>query len=281
MIVELEDLLQQALDRGQDGDWEGMAEELREALEELPADPTLLCWLGVAERELGLPASAYDRFKEALAGEPEDPWVLATVGTGLAQSDDPDAEAALRSAALMAPELPLARWMYGAYLSREGLYDDALKELEAASGLAPDDPVVAYELGVALALKGEMEKALEALMRSVDLDVGEGWGQVVLGLVEAELGSFEEAARDLSEGARMRPEDVEAQLLASLAAKTAGWEDLAYEMLERGRQGAREGDLALLDAVERRVYEGEADSGALLHQEVLPGALRERLMTRP
>lgn len=281
MTMELEGLLQQALDRGQAGDWEGMAEELRDALEELPEDPTLLCWLGVAERELGLPGSAYDRFKEALAGEPEDPWVLATLGTGLAQSDDPAAEAALRSAALMAPELPLARWMYGAYLSREGLYDDALKELEAAAELAPDDPVVAYELGAALALKGEMEKALETLMRSVDLDVGAGWSQVVLGLAEAELGRFEEAARDLSEGAKMRPEDVEAQLLASLAAKTAGWEDLAYEMLERGRQEAQEGDLALLEAVEQRVYGEESDPGTFFRQEILPGALRERLMTRP
>lgn len=279
--MELEDLLQQALNRGEEGDWDGMARELREALEDQPHDPTLLCWLGVAERELGLPGAAYDRFKEALAGEPEDPWVLATLGTGLAQFDDADAEAALRSAALMAPELPLARWMYGAYLAREGLFDDALKELEAAAGLAPDDPVVAYELGAALALQGELEKALAALMRSVDLDPGEGWGQVVMGLVEAELDRMEESARDLSEGARLRPEDVEAQLLAALAAKAAGWEDLAYEMLERGRQGAQEGDRVLLDAVEQRVYEGEADTGSPLLREILPGALRERLMTRP
>lgn len=279
--MELEDLLRQALDRGEDGDWEGMAQELEEALEDLPGDPALLCWLGVAERELGLRSSAYDRFKDALAAEPEDPWILATLGTGLARFDDPEAEAALRSAALIAPELPLTRWMYGAYLSREGLFDDALKELEVAARLAPDDPVVAYELGVALALKGDLEKALDALTRSVDLDRGEGWNLLVAGLVEAELRRFEEAARDLSEGARLLPEDVEAQFLAALTAKAAGWEDLAYEMLERGRQGAQEGDLDLLEEVEKRVYEADTDPEALLHQEVLPGALRERLMTRP
>jgi len=279
--VDLEELLRQALDRGEEGDWAGMVRELEIALEEEPGNPTLLCWLGVAEREMGLPGSAYDRFKAALAGEPEDPWVLATVGTGLAQFDDPDAEAALRSAALMAPELSLARWMYGAYLAREGLFEDALKELEAAAGLAPDDPVVAYELGAALALNGEWEKALDALMRSVDLDPAEGWGQVVLGLVEVELGRMEEASRDLSEGARLRPEDAEAQFLAALAAKAAGWEDLAYEMLERGRQGAREWDLALLEEVEKRVYAENGPEGAEAIQELLPGALRERLMTRP
>lgn len=276
-----EDLLRQALDLGEEGDWEGMARELLGALEDAQGDPALLCWLGVAERELGLDGSAYDRFKEALAKEPEDPFVLATAGNGLAHFDDPDAEAALRSAAVMAPDLPLARWLFGAYLSREGLHDDALRELRAASELAPDDPVIAYELGVALALKGEMDKSLDALLRSVDLDPGEGWAQVVLGLIEAELDRMEESARDLSEGARLCPQDVEAQFLAALAAAAAGYEDLAYEMMERGRQSAGEGDLPLLEMVETRLEEGSDRARAFLLQEILPGALRERLMNRP
>ncbi len=274
-------MLQQALDRGREGDWEGMAGELGEALEESPDDPTLLCWLGVAERELGLESSAYDRFRDALAGEPQDPYVLATLGTGLARFDDPDAEGALRVAALLAPELPLARWMYGAYLSREGLFDDAMRELEAAVALAPDDPVPAYELGVALALRGEREKALDALMRSVDLGREDGWAQVVMGLLEADLGRMEEAARDLSEGARLRVEDVEVQFLAALAASASGYQELAFEMLERGRQSARPGDLPLLEMVESRLYEGGEGSEAFLAEELLPGSLRERLMTRP
>jgi tetratricopeptide (TPR) repeat protein len=279
--VELEQLLQKALDQGEEGDWEGMAAQLLQALEIRPEDPAVLCWLGVAEREMGLSGSAYDRFREALALEPEDPYVLATVGNGLAQFDDPDAEAALRSASVMAPDLPLARWMYGAYLSREGLYAEAMKELEAAAELAPEDPIVTYELGVALALQGNLDAALEAVTRSVDLDRGEGWGLVVMGLLEAELGYWEEAARDLSEGARLRPGDVEIQFLAALAAQVAGWEDLAYEMLERGRQEAQAGDLPLLEAVERRLEEAEGDSRDFLVQELLPGTLRQRLMTRP
>ena len=279
--MDLDDLLQQALDLGDEGDWEGMAAELRDALESAPEDPAILCWLGVAERELGLPGAAYDRFKEALAQEPTDPFVLATSGTGLAQFDDPDAEAALRSAALLAPDLALARWMYGAYLSREGLLQEALGELGAAVELAPDDPTPAYELGVAYALLGEMERALDPLARSVELDPGDGWVQVVMGLIEADLGRFEEAARDLSEGAQLCPEDVEAQLMASLAAAAIGFEDLAYEMLERGRQMARSEDLPLLEIVENRLDEGGEDAKPLLVQELLPGSLRERLMTRP
>ena len=279
--MDAEAQLRAALDLGEEGDWEGMARDLMEALESQPGDPALLCWLGVAERELGLPGSAYDRFKEALSQAPEDPYVLATVGNGLAQFDDPDAEAALRSASVMAPDLSLARWLFGAYLSREGLYEDAIRELAAAAELAPDDAVVAYEMGVALALQGEMEKSLDALTRSVDLDPGEGWSQVVMGLVEAELDRMEEAALDLSEGARIRPSDVEAQFLAALAAGASGFEDLAYEMMERGRQSALPGDLPLLEMVETRLEEGTESAKTFLLQEILPGALRERLMNRP
>jgi len=281
LTVDVENLLEQALNMGEEGDWEGIARELLEALEAVPENPALLCWLGVAERQLGLPSSAYDRFKEALAQDPEDPYVLATVGNGLAQFDDPDAEAALRSASVLGPDVSLARWLYGAYLSREGLHEDALRELRAALELAPDDPVIVYEVGVALALSGEMEQAAEALTRSVDLDPGEGWSQVVLGLVEAELDQGREAARDLSEGARLCPHDVEAQFLAALAAEAAGLEDLAYEMMERGRQGAVPGDLPLLEAVERCLEEGPESAKAFLRQELQPGALRERLMNRP
>ncbi len=279
--MEIEDLLQEALALGEEGDWAAMAEALSQALDTVPDDPAVLCWLGVAERELGRMGSAYERFKAALALEPGDPHILATAGNGLAQFDDPDAEGALRSASLLAPELPLARWMFGAYLSREGLFDDALRELRSAQELAPEDPVVAYELGVALALQGRLEEALDPLTRSVDLDPGEGWYQVVLGLVEAELDRMEEAAGDLSQGARLRADDVEAQLLAALAAEAAGWEDLAYEMLERGRLGSVQGDLPLLDLVETRISAGAGESRAFLVQELLAGALRERLMTRP
>jgi len=279
--MDLEEVLDRALALGEEGDWRGMALELSQALEDVPEDPVILCWLGVAEREMGLPGSAYDRFKAALAQGPQDPHILATAGNGLAQFDDPDAEAALRSASVLAPDLPLARWMFGAYLSREGMFDDALRELSAALELAPDDPVIAYEMGVALALAGRLEDALDPLLRSVDLDAGEGWGQVVLGLVEAELGRFEEAARDLSEGARLRPFDAEAQLLAGLAAGAAGFEDLAYEMMERGRTAAEKGDLPLVELVESRLTEGAQACGTCLRQDLLSGSLRQRLMERP
>jgi hypothetical protein len=79
---------------------------------------------------------AYECFKKALQLQPDDPYVLATAGNGVALFDDPDAMEALKSAALLAPDLPLTRMLYGAYLAREGFHDWAVEQLEAEQGFA-------------------------------------------------------------------------------------------------------------------------------------------------
>jgi len=279
--VGVEQVLQEALRLGEDGEWEEMADHLEAALEEEPENPFLLCWLGVAEREMGLDTMAYDHFKECLAQQPEDPHVLATAGNAVAAFDDPDAESALRAAAVMAPELALARWMYGAYLAREGMTEEALEELAAARELEPDNPTILFELGVALVLDDKLEAAVDVLDEAARLGTDDGWARIVLGLVLLRSGREEEALRDLTEGARHRPEDVEAQLLAGLAAAAQGHLDLGYEMLERARQRA-EGiaETAVLEA-EERIDAGEEAAEEFLKSTLAPSALRERLMTRP
>lgn len=279
--MDLETLLAAALDREVDGDWAEAARLLREGLEDYPEEPAVHCWLGAAERELGMDGIAYERFKRCLALQPTDPHILTTAGAALATFDDPEAEGALRTAALVAPELPLARWMYGAYLAREGFKKEALAELDAARELAPEDGVVALERGVALALAGDLAAAVFDLTRAAEADVDDGWALILLGLVQLELGEWEEAAERLEGGARLRPEDVEAQALAGLAAAAADREEVAIEMFERGRLRARGVDLQTLDEAEERVEEGPESAREFLLSALAPGALRERLMTRP
>ena len=161
--MELEQLLERAHSLGEEGNWELMADLLREHLSDFQDEPAVHCWLGVAERELGLEGVAYERFKRAITLEPEDPYVLATAGNGIAAFDDEDAERVLRTAALTAPDLPLTRLMYGAYLSREGFHEQAQAELDAARALEPEDPQIAYELGVARALGGDTDGAADAV----------------------------------------------------------------------------------------------------------------------
>ena len=279
--MNLEEVLRQVLRAADEGDWEGAAELLREHLQEFEDAPEIHCWLGVAERELGMDGIAYERFKRALALDPDDPYVLATAGNAIAHFADPDAEAALRAAAVTAPELPLARFFYGAYLARAGMVEDALEELEAARSLDPSDPQIAYELGAARFLAGEVESAADALGESVALDPDDAWGRVVFGLVLLEADRAEEGAGELSEGARAAPEDVEAQLLAALASASVGRDDLAFEMMERARLRARQGDQDLLLAVEEALDLGPEAADRLLRQTLGPDTLRTRLRARP
>jgi tetratricopeptide (TPR) repeat protein len=279
--MEREQLLERALSLGEENDWAGAAALLSEHLDEHEEDAAVHCWLGVAERELGMEGVAYERFKRALALEPVDPHVLATAGNALAAFDDPDAERALRTAALTAPGIALTRFLYGAYLAREGFFDEARAELEAAVELDPDDAPIRYELGVLHALAGRYEDAADALADATRLDPDEGWSRVVFGLVLLETDRAEEATGELIEGARLREEDVDAQLAAALAAAATGRDGLAFEMLERARMRALDGDLALVTAVEERIESGEEAARAMLEEDLAPGLLRSRLAERP
>lgn len=276
-----DELLERALAHFDDEEWEAAADLLRSGLESLPDDPAIHCWLGVAERELGIDGVAYERFKRALALQPTDPWILATAGNAIAAFDDADAEAALRAAALIAPDLPLARMMYGAYLSREGHHEDARRELTAARELDKDDPQIAYELGVAYALVQNWDAATSVLADAVRLDPEDGWVRVVFGLTLLEAERLEEATGELIAGARLRDDDVDAQIAAALAAAALGRDGVAYEMLERARIRAVEADLALVADVEDRLDAGHAAAGAMLHDDVAPDMLRTRLAERP
>lgn len=277
----LEILLTQARELGEEGDYDGMAQRLRDGMEDHPDEPALLCWLGVAERELGLEGVAFERFKQALALDPDDPHILATAGNALAHFDDPEAETALRAAALTGPDLALARWLYGAYLSREGFVEEARRELDEAMALDPEDPVIVYESGVARALAGDRDGAVDDLARAVEMSAGDGWMRTVLGLALVEADRVDEAVTELDIAAREREEDVEAQLAASLAHAAHGSEDDAWEFLERARMRAEGTDRLAVEAVEERLQDDPEAASRFLRHTLAPSVLRERLQARP
>lgn len=279
--MDRDQLLEQALGLGQEGDWQSAAELLRDRLEDFPEDAAVFCWLGVAEQEIGLGGVAYERFKHALSLGSEDPYVLATAGNGIAYFDDPDAEQTLRTASIIGPEIAVTRLMYGAYLAREGFTEKGIEELSAARELDPDDPQIAYELGVGWALAGDHDRATDALADAVRLDPDDGWTRVVFGLELLEADRFEEGTGELMSGARLREDDVDAQLAAALAAAASGRDGTAYEMLERARIRASEPDLTLLTSVEDRLDAGHDAAREMLEEDLAPDLLRTRLRERP
>lgn len=279
--MELEQILARALAFAEEFDWPGASEFLTDYLEDHSDSPEMHCWLGVVEREMGREGLSYDHFKQALALQPEDPHILATAGNGIAAFDDPDAMEALKNAALMAPDVPTTRMLYGAYLAREGFHEWALEQLDAARVLDPEDPQIAYELGVARALSGDMDGAADAVADAVQTDPEDGWVRTVFGLLLLSLDREEQAVGELAEAARLSPEDIEAQILAASAAGANSMDGLAYEMLERARMRSEEPDLVLVTAVEDALDSGPEALTAMLAEDLVPNALRTRLAQRP
>ena len=276
--MDAQEALAQALELGEEGRWPEMAELLESVLRDTPDDPYVLCWLGVAQRELGNDGVAYEYFKRCWQEEPLDPHVLAICGTGLAAFDDPDAEAALRAAALTGPDVPMARLQYGAFLARSGVFDQALEQLHAAVELDPDDPTIRGELGIAHALKGDYASAAAAMEMALEQAPDDSWTRLLLGLINLQLGQIEEAATQLLQAAEERTDDAEAQVLAALAAAATGWHDAAQNTIARAEYATEGADNELFEEARDVIDEGSDAALEFLEQELAPHTLRDRMM---
>jgi predicted Zn-dependent protease len=276
-MEDLDAVLRQALDLGEEERWEEMAEALADALDRAEDDPFLLCWLGVAESELGNDGAAYEAFRRCVDQDPEDPTILALAGSGLAQFDDPDAEPALRAAALTGPDLLVARLNYGAYLTRAGLVNEGLEQLAAARALEPEDPVVRSEIGAGLVLGGRPGEGLAELEEALVLAPDDSWTRVIYGLVLVELDRLPDAAEALVHAGRERGEDAEAMVLGALAAAAVDWEDPARELLALAEYAAEGTDVTLIGEAEAAVDAGPDAARLMLRQTAAPSALRDRL----
>jgi tetratricopeptide (TPR) repeat protein len=276
--VDLEQTLSEALELGDEGRWPEMVQLLESGLRQEKDDPNLLCWLGVAHRELGQDGVAYEYFRRCWQEDPLDPNVLAMCGAGLAAFDDPDAEAALRAAVLSGPDVAIARVQYGAYLAREGIFEQAFEHLDHAVALEPDDPAIRGELAIAHALKGDHARAVQVFEQVLALAPDDSWSRVLLGLLYNEMQDSEAAAETLLQAATERPEDAEAQVLAALAAAAVGWDDAAANALARTEYAEESLDPELLEEATDRVDEGADAARAFLRETVGPTALHDRLL---
>ncbi|CAA9363374.1 MAG: hypothetical protein AVDCRST_MAG89-3905 [uncultured Gemmatimonadetes bacterium] len=275
MSADLDSLLRDAAEAGDQDDWEHAFQLLLAGLESFPDQPALLCALGVAASNLGADGAAYEYFRRCVEQQPEDPAVLATAGRGLAALDDPDAERVLRLAAISAPDSAPARLAYGAFLAREGMTDAALRELEAARAIGGEQAVQArQELAIALLLASRPAEALPLLQDSG----GEPWIDKIRALVLLESGEPTEAAELLHGLSEAEPADVELQLLATLACAAEGWEDAAWGAFARAELAAAEEDRPLLLEVEERLDAGGEAARELLVNELGPSLLREWLV---
>ena len=276
----VQEAVAQAQSLGEDERWDEAYRVLLDALGTAGEDPLLLTWAGLTAQRLGEEGEAYEHFRRALAGEPQDPFVLAAAGSGVAALDDPGAESALRLAALTAPDFPFARAAYGAYLAREGLFAEAAVELEAACRLAPEDANAHADLGITYLLGGRSGEGLETLEGALALSAGDSWLRGVLGLALVDAGRGEEGAEHLHAAAEERVEDVEVQLVAALAMGAQGWESSAWEAAARAAAAADGSERELVTEVEDALEAGPEAAERLLREDLAPSFLRERLLQR-
>ena len=273
------DAVTEAESLGNEERWEDARDLLLESLQEHGDDAYLLGWLGIVSERLGEEGEAYEFFRRCLALEPTDPFLLTAAGSGVALYDDPEAERALRLAALTAPNEAFTRYAYGSYLAHEGMYDVALTELRAARDLAPDDAAVRAELGVALLMAKHPDEGLNELEEALSHG-DEAWLRGLFGLALWEAGRTEEGAEQLHRASSERVEDVELQLLSSLASAGEGWMDEAWNALARAETYAESGDRELILEVEEALGEGDEAAAELLREYLGPTLLRDRLHQR-
>jgi Tfp pilus assembly protein PilF len=282
--VDLNDSLEQGLADAarlrDDGDPEGAFDVLLRLEEGFPEDASVLCLLGVLAGEIDAGGMAYDYFRRSLAAQPTDPTVLAMLGAGLAEYDDPQAESVLRLASLTAPGLAVARLRYGTYLSREGVLDLARNELQAALELEPQNPEIHRELAVAHLLGGDDPRAAMLLEDAVGLDPDDPELGLLHGLVLLRSGDEEGAAEALHAAGVALTEDGDVQLLAALACAMQGWDDEAWNALARAEAATAVPDPDTVREVED-LLEAEAEAvREFLVSQLAPGILHERLFAR-
>ena len=275
----VEELVSEAESLGADERWDEALELLLEALPENAESALLLCWLGIASERLGSEGEAYEYFRRCLAQQPTDPFILAAAGVGVSTFDDPEAEPALRLAALTAPDFPFARSAYGAYLAREGLFEQALVELRAARDLAPDDGAIRAELGVAMLLAGKTEPGIAEVEQALS-HADESWLRGLYALALLETGHTEEGAEQLYQVSRDRLDDLEIHLLSALASAAEGWEDEAWAAIARAEEAAEALDADLIAEVEEAVGDGPEAARDFLREQLGPTLLRDRLQQR-
>lgn len=274
-----DDIVAEAQSLGSEDRWDEARDLLLEALPDHPVDALVLCWLGIASERLDEDGEAYEFFRRALAQQPVDPFILAAAGTGVSAYDDPEAERALRLAAITAPDFAFARSAYGSYLAREGLFDEALKELTAARDLAPDDGAIRAELGVAMLLAGKTEPGIAEVEEALS-HADESWLRGLYALALLENGRTEEGAEQLYEVSRERLDDLEIHLLSALASAAEGWEDEAWAAIARAEEAAEALDADLIAEVEEAVGDGPEAARDFLREQLGPTLLRDRLQQR-
>jgi Flp pilus assembly protein TadD len=144
---------------------------LRQGLERIPGNETLLFALAGAEERTGNPEAAVPIYERILSLRPQSEVAANNLAAILADLRKSDRVALERAFALAKPfetsDNPFYLDTLGWVLYRRGDPQQARLYLERAIGIRADVPVIQYHLGMVLAQLGEARAAEAALARAV------------------------------------------------------------------------------------------------------------------
>ena len=133
----------------------------------LPSEADVLAREGAELEESAYLATAEDRYRDALAKDPNHPRAVVGLARVLAARDATDEALALLDRRPGDAEAQALRAQIGLQQAADGVDTAALEARIAAD---PKDAAAHYDLGRALAARGDYEPALEHLLATVRLD---------------------------------------------------------------------------------------------------------------
>ena len=203
----------------------------------------------------GRPREALARYERVLSLDPSYAEAPTRRAGALAAAGRPaEALEILEARVAEAPSDGAALQALSVVLRQQDRLPEARTALERglASGLfaAADEARLRTELGGIFAIQGQLRPALTHLQAARRLDPTQAETSFLLGMVQADLGRTEEAARSLAAALVVRPDLTPARLrLASILAQTDRCEE-ALGLLEDGRRFAA-GDSAFAQALQQ------------------------------
>ncbi len=252
-LVQLDDLMQQAIARHREGDLEGAAALCREVVRRRPDMTAALLQLALVLRKLGQLPPAIVALEDALAANPDDPSTVVLLGSYLAE-----AGRAREAAALLAtyarrddPPLDVLTTLGVAYArlgrGREALqtfeharrldpssamilvqmatvdlgaraFDDARGRLEEALRLSPRLALAHHHLALVARAQGRSDEAERLFRSALELDGADPDSLLNLGLLLAARGRGDEAAPYLEAFLNLAPAAVYAPQIAQVEA---------------------------------------------------------------
>ncbi|GEM_PF-5620811 len=210
-------------------DTEGAMKSVNRALALKQDAPDAVALKGVLLLQSGEVAEAARELEKARSLAPDNELVHEYLPAAYIKLDDlVKAEAAARDALKRMPDSTQAHLTLALVLVGRKKPDEAEAVLRQGLEAAPDDPLLPLRLAELLAMQGKkLDEAVELADRAVELEPGDGTGDLIAALALRKLGREEDAISRLRNAAMAHPRNPRLWMTLAAAHRAVGDEEAA------------------------------------------------------